>query len=153
MAKQWRIKNWEKHNAWRRAYRQKPEVKAREKAYRQRPDVKVRRKEYFRRDYVRQKKNEHDRKVRRELRFRVLRTLGNKCVRCGEDDWKCLCIDHVNGDGKKDRQINRHQATIPYYLSIIKEVEQGSQRFQILCANCNMRKMYENEEFPNKREF
>jgi len=82
---------------------------------------------------------------RRKLRQSLIILMGGKCVRCGESDWRCLQIDHVNGDGNKDR--NQRNNYTKYFKGIIEEVKTGSKRYQLLCANCNWRKVYENKEW------
>jgi hypothetical protein len=90
---------------------------------------------------------EYSRKMNRiwywKWRNEVLELLGGKCVKCGETDWRCLQIDHVNGGGSKEiDKIGRR-----LYMKKIKEdVLNGSRNYQLLCANCNMRKRYEKME-------
>ena len=87
---------------------------------------------------------------RHRLHLKVIEALGNKCIRCGETDWRCLQIDHVKGDGAKvNRKKNRRMSTTIYYLRITREVLSGSKDYQLLCANCNWRKKYENNENSN----
>jgi hypothetical protein len=74
--------------------------------------------------------------------MRILDLLGNKCVRCGETDWRCLQIDHINGGGTKDFA---HGANARY-CKIIREIKAGLNKYQLLCANCNWKKRYENHE-------
>jgi len=80
-------------------------------------------------------------KVRRE----VLSYLGNKCSKCGVDDFRVLQIDHVNGNGYRERkQFGEGGAsTVRYYRHILEVEGQG---YQLLCANCNWIKRYEQEE-------
>jgi len=80
---------------------------------------------------------------RRRIRIKALQALGGKCARCGFDDWRALQIDHINGGGTRERR-NRKQGTISYYLEIIKNPDKN--KYQILCANCNWIKRYEERE-------
>lgn len=75
----------------------------------------------------------------REIRQAVLRILGYKCSKCGYDkDWRALQIDHISGGGKKDIM------GLSLYRKIIKEG--AGDTYQLLCANCNFIKRYENNE-------
>ncbi len=42
-------------------------------------------------------------KTRDKLRSDVILHYGNKCVCCGESEFKFLCLDHINGGGRKER--------------------------------------------------
>jgi hypothetical protein len=55
-----------------------------------------------------------------------------------------LQIDHVNGDGSKERGGKQHNN----YTVMLTEIIEGNKngRFQLLCANCNWIKRYENNE-------
>lgn len=87
----------------------------------------------------------HNLDCQRNLRAEVLEVMGNKCARCGFADWRALQIDHVNGGGTEHRKTNRaHPVT---YLREVREaVLAESKEFQLLCANCNWIKRYENKE-------
>jgi hypothetical protein len=82
-------------------------------------------------------------RYRLRLRMEVLKVLGDKCVRCGFSDWQCLQIDHIKGGGEKERKRLRNNLTL--YRNIIKNQE----GYQLLCANCNQKKRYENQEGVN----
>jgi hypothetical protein len=90
------------------------------------------------------KKRRHNRNSRQK----VLAFLGGKCV--GLDgkpcsfncsDWRALQIDHINGGGNKERNITGHNSVIDYH-----KVMKNPEKFQLLCANCNQIKKYENHE-------
>jgi hypothetical protein len=70
--------------------------------------------------------------------------LGRKCVRCGyDDDIDCLQLDHINGNGRKQRGSKSIRNFYCYYASnhdIIKS------DLQILCVNCNWLKRLEDRE-------
>lgn len=81
-----------------------------------------------------------------ELRKRILELLGNKCKRCDFSDWRALQIDHVNGNGRTEWlrfSFNLYQ----YYKSILNKIQNGSNDYQCLCANCNWIKRHENHEW------
>ena len=81
-------------------------------------------------------------KVRKE----VLSFLGNKCVKCGIDDFRVLQIDHINGNGYQERKQfgqSGGASTVRYYRHIMEVNGEG---YQLLCANCNWIKRYEQSE-------
>ena len=78
---------------------------------------------------------------RLEKRMAALGALGGKCARCGFDDWRALQVDHVTGGGTKER---RTRGTITYFLTVVVEAKSG--KYQVLCANCNWIKRFENKE-------
>ena len=82
----------------------------------------------------------------RQWRIKVLEKLGNKCRRCGFSDPRALQIDHVFGGGNKElSEFGRSRQA--YYKKVIADVEG---RYQLLCANCNWIKRYENREYGNE---
>lgn len=71
--------------------------------------------------------------------------LGGVCSRCGFSDNRALQIDHINGFGRKN--MNRRQRNaMYYYLTVHKSLLNNENKYQILCANCNWIKRYENKE-------
>jgi len=80
---------------------------------------------------------------RKKQRQKILELLGEKCVNCGFSDPRALQIDHVNGDGCKDEKRTFRHA---YYVQVLKEIKEGSKKYQLLCANCNWIKKFENNE-------
>lgn len=83
-------------------------------------------------------------------RMKVVEVLGGRCkgsncrwrnpdgsVGCSDID--LLQIDHVYDDGSFERK--KHSSSMglspTYYNSILKQVLAGSDRYQLLCANCN----------------
>ncbi len=88
-----------------------------------------------------------------QKRARVVEVLGGRCVskKCrwqnkdgtfGCTDKRILQVDHVYDDGFLDRarRKNTLKGSMSYWTKILVEVEQGSDRYQILCANCNWMK-------------
>jgi len=88
------------------------------------------------------------RKQRRQwhhkVRFQIIDLLGGKCVVCGFSDWRALQVDHIKGGGYKERV----QGHTPSALlkDIIKSIKNNKKKYQLLCANCNWIKRYENKE-------
>jgi hypothetical protein len=81
---------------------------------------------------------------KREIRKEILNFFGDKCNKCGFNDWRALQIDHVNGLGRREYRKGRNG--IIYYRTILKEIKNGSKKYQLLCANCNFIKRYTNNE-------
>ena len=83
------------------------------------------------------------------LRLKVVNFLGGECVRCGVRDLRCLQLDHINGEGEKhDEKYHDRALMYRYYLN---HPEVVIKKYQILCANCNWIKRYENHE--SKHDF
>ncbi|KKL17842.1 hypothetical protein LCGC14_2481470 [marine sediment metagenome] len=68
--------------------------------------------------------------IRRAIRCEVINTYGGKCVCCDEIEHRFLTIDHVNGDGKNERNI-RKSLNRKIVLGLI-----DIKRYQLSCANC-----------------
>ena len=80
----------------------------------------------------------HDRN--KQWRNQALTALGGECVRCGFTDVRALQIDHVNGDGGKERSAGMSQ------VKLYKKIFEDQTGYQLLCANCNWIKREENKE-------
>jgi len=70
--------------------------------------------------------------------------LGNQCARCGFTNPLALCIDHVNGGGVAERT-SMSQKTF-----LNKVLNDTTGMYQLLCANCNLIKRHERDEFWRK---
>jgi RNase P subunit RPR2 len=84
------------------------------------------------------------RKERLRIKKETFALLGGKCVKCGFSDIRALQIDHVNGGGVK--HYKSRSSSIRFYKDILDEIKEGSEKYQLLCANCNWIKRYENGE-------
>lgn len=93
------------------------------------------------------KNRKSGRDSRFKLRQKAVNSIGGCCAKCGFSDIRALQIDHINGDGFVERR-NRKQNQWIFYKNIIKFGSQG--KYQVLCANCNWIKVFENKEFSNK---
>lgn len=80
--------------------------------------------------------------VRKRRRAAAINHLGGVCVKCGFSDWRGLQIDHINGMGTKLRAHKKSDTT--YYNQVLASVP--NEIFQLLCANCNQIKRYEEGE-------
>jgi hypothetical protein len=76
----------------------------------------------------------------RRLRAEVLEKLGGTCVRCGFSDPRALQVDHIHGGGGVERRILGNGALLRKVLADTKGL------YQLLCANCNSIKRYEEKE-------
>lgn len=72
----------------------------------------------------------------------LLFVMGGKCFRCGFNDWRALQIDHINGGGHKERS----RIGPSYWNKVLKSFLDKEGVYQLLCANCNFIKRYENGE-------
>lgn len=78
----------------------------------------------------------------RSNRLLALSILGGKC-KCGFDDIRALHIDHVFGQGNKER---REGITNSVLVDMIVKGTADLSKYQVLCANCNWIKRIENRE-------
>jgi len=93
-----------------------------------------------------QKRRDYGKKQYDLRKEKIYSILGEKCVKCGYSDIRALQIDHVNGGG------NTHRRALGWkYFKTLSEMSQDDLRkdFQILCANCNMIKKAENNEYSH----
>lgn len=104
-----------------------------------------RRKEYFNKQVVKNGSAARNRKYGMKLREKAIVKLGGKCIECGFNDHRALQIDHVNNDGYTERKLIQTRAT---YLN--KVIKDKTGKYQLLCANCNWIKKYNNN--MEKRE-
>lgn len=82
---------------------------------------------------------------RKNTRTKILEKYGNKCSRCGFSDIRALQIDHVNGGGNKELNSLKIGGSRGSYYKVVLGDTTG--KYQILCANCNWIKRYENKEY------
>lgn len=142
-----------KVNEYQRNYRKKnaDHIRQKQKTYKkQRYHIDIeksraKKKEYYMENAERLRKNRRDRN--RKIRLEIIRLLGNKCCKCGFADVRALQLDHVKGNGKVDRSKHRSNPEI-YQYYVLREIRNGSEQFQLLCANCNLIKCFENKEVP-----
>jgi len=75
--------------------------------------------------------------------------LGDRCIKCSFSDMRALCLDHINGGGRKEFKMYPGAAIYRYYL---KNPELVKSNLQILCSNCNSIKRFNNREFAWKHK-
>lgn len=79
------------------------------------------------------------------LKREIFKKYSNKCNHCGFSDLRALQIDHVNGGGLKEIRIKSNRYN--YYLHIFRD---KTNKYQLLCANCNWIKRHEKKEVRKK---
>jgi len=99
----------------------------------------------------REKAIRYGREYRQKRKCDILTHYGNGkcvCVRCGFDDIRALCIDHINGDGAKHRKQIGDGDNVKggAYLYRWLQINKYPEGFQTLCFNCNQIKKVENKE-------
>ena len=80
----------------------------------------------------------------RKLRRKVLSKYGSICCNCGFSDHRALQLDHVNGGGGREV---KELGSRGVYRKALKDTEG---LYQLLCANCNWIKRFENLEGHNQ---
>lgn len=79
-------------------------------------------------------------------------SLGGRCRRCGFKDPRALQIDHVDGHGVAEIVYHQERAgKVAYYKKVIRSIAMGEKKYQLLCANCNWIKRWENGETGGSR--
>lgn len=96
------------------------------------------------RDYIRRTGGKSQKQYLRNTRIAVLGALGNKCSKCEFADPRALQIDHVNGGGSVERKSKGFKGT--FNKHVLRSFLNGEGRYQLLCANCNWIKRFENKE-------
>ena len=79
----------------------------------------------------------------RKLMAAIYEKFNSRCNKCGFSDRRALQIDHVLGDGNRERRELKNR--LRFLRMVLTDTES---RYQLLCANCNWIKRYENNEGP-----
>ena len=88
-------------------------------------------------------------KYKKSIKSKLLALFDSKCCKCGFNDQRALQIDHINrADLKKG---NYRRGGTGLYISILNR-EVPRKDYQLLCANCNWIKRFENKEHTIKKE-
>jgi len=116
----------EEHKAYAKEYRQehREEVNAKLRKYRQ-----------THREEINAKASTSN----RDKKLKVIELLGGRCRNCGLTDARVLQVNHINGDGKKDRASYSSHA---FYTRILSN-KRDTKDLELLCANCNILYEYE----------
>jgi len=59
------------------------------------------------------------------------------CNNCGEQDIEVLCLDHIEGGGRRQLRETKSKGSSFYRWLGVNGYPNG---YQVLCANCNMKK-------------
>ena len=86
-----------------------------------------------RREYFKKYRKDHPQNKYWVKRKKILEKLGGKCNQCGFNDPRALQIDHINNDGYQERRKFLSGEQI-----LNKVLEDTENRYQLLCANCNV---------------
>lgn len=90
----------------------------------------------------REQLNKDQRVWRHRLKIEVLTyySMGEElqCARCGIKDIDVLCLDHIEGGGRKDRQKRDTVGGYKLYQQLKRESFPAG--YQTLCFNCNIKK-------------
>jgi predicted Zn-ribbon and HTH transcriptional regulator len=144
--KEWQQKQREYYNAyarnWRAKNRERYNALARQSYKRNVEKIRAWRKEHA--QEINAKNTLATKRKRLKLRQEILSLFDNKCPKCGFSDPRALQIDHIRGGGRKD--LNNSKCRSTYYLRVLQSIKSGEKTYQILCANCNAIKMFENGE-------
>ena len=150
--------------------RNKEKIKKKQREYYQNNKVKIQKrhrknsKKWYRENKSRVKK--YDKKRHKEnytednrrralytqsLRSKILVLLDGQCtnpynLNHGDflENLDCLCIDHIDGGGTKERKNSKSYDQ--YLKMILEKIKFGSKDYQLLCANCNQIKRKKNKE-------
>ena len=80
----------------------------------------------------------------------LIQALGGCCIKCGyTDDIRALQLDHINGDGYKDRKEKGKSGKV--YRYYVNNIDEAKQFLQVLCANCHAIKSIENRDHDSKK--
>lgn len=101
------------------------------------------------RDNNREKVRASQRDSKRRKKEELHSLLGNECFKCGFKDSRALQIDHINGGGYTERKEYNRNPT-KYYKNILNSILNKENKYQLLCANCNWIKRFENNEIKRK---
>lgn len=101
------------------------------------------------RDTHKNGKREYFKQRKQKLKLMILEKYGSKCANpnCPIPrelmDIRCLQIDHVHGEGRKESLSFHTGNPTTFYLRVLADTKGN---YQLLCAYCNWLKRYENKE-------
>lgn len=82
-------------------------------------------------------------------RSELMAFFGGKCVICGFDDSRALHLDHIHGGGNQIRKQGGHGLFEKWKMTR-DNPEEARATFQLLCANCNNIKRFDDYEYGRK---
>jgi len=78
-----------------------------------------------------EKYNQQSRENKKKLRQRLMNIYGERCVLCGFEDIRALTLDHIKGNGAKERKLLTEWGT---YRKALEEYRPDL--YRTLCMNC-----------------
>lgn len=130
----------EKHAEYMREWRAKNREKAREIS-------RAGNAKYLAANPATRRKSARDYNARR--RADLMSFFGGKCVICGFDDFRALHLDHIHGGGNQIRKKGGH-GLLDKWRMTRDNPEEARATFQLLCANCNNIKRFDDYEYGRK---
>ena len=88
-------------------------------------------------------------KYRAVLRAEMIAAYGGRCSCCGEHEPVFLQLDHIHNDGHINRKLYR---TSNKLLVVLKKQGWPTDRYQLLCANCNFGKLINGGICPHQEK-
>lgn len=88
-------------------------------------------------------RKDYFRGYRQKIKVEAMQVLGGYCKACGSKDYRVLQLDHIAG-----RPLFR-LGTQQLYRFVVSNPEEAKKEYQLLCANCNWIKKWENNEHPH----
>jgi hypothetical protein len=92
------------------------------------------------------------REGRKKIIDEIFELLGNRCsnpdcpIPRDKLNLRALQIDHVKGNGAKERGHLKRKCAYTYYRNILLAIKVGSKDYQLLCAYCNWLKRFEDNK-------
>lgn len=81
------------------------------------------------------------------LRKQIIEGYGGKCACCGETEFHFLDIDHIDNDGRADRE---HFNDFRAFYRWLRNNGFPKDKYQLLCSNCNQGKRRNGGICPHK---
>ena len=124
----------------------------------------ARHREWHHRVYKKLSKEEYSKRMRKlperfwgltynqRIKLKLLELYGGRCNHCGIIDSRVLQLDHKYGNGIEDRMSASNGRNIggTYLYTLVLSGKRSKENYQILCANCNWIKRFENKEHSKK---
>lgn len=124
----------------REIYSKTEKAKQCQKRYHSKPEVKER----IKNNQSKEKRRLYRRDYERRIRQRLINLLGGKCKKCGFSDKRALQVDHINAGGSQERKQRNYVGN--FHNHVRNSILNNENKYQLLCANCNWIKRFENNE-------
>ena len=86
----------------------------------------------------------------RSVRLQLIAALGGKCQQCDWTDPRALQVDHINSNGAEERRTREvHSQSRAFIAHVLSHPDE----YQLLCANHNQIKKYEENETVGRRVY